>query len=104
AGGRLLWMELLAVREPPVEGHPTHHLRVRKMAASPPDLPDPLVGVSPASRELLEDPRAERPRRRRRVETTPPSLVDRVHDFPVHIDLNLVRSPGPDPNRPAALE
>ena len=54
--------ELLDRLDRPVEGHPGHHLRVGEVAARPPHLPDPLVGLLPDGLQELHHRAARAPR------------------------------------------
>jgi hypothetical protein len=87
-----------------IEGHPRHQLRVGEVLRLAADLPDPEVRSFPAVRRAVGQAREEGHHARFELHTTPGELVGGVEQLTVHVQLELLRGPVPDPyGRRAAI-
>src|SRR5919204_1472941 len=86
-----------------VERDPRHHLRVREVAPRPAHLPDALVRLLPGMLEVPQEAPLERPGLLGGREIVGSTLVQRVQDLAVDVELELLHRGVPDPDRLRAL-
>src|SRR2546426_8390774 len=85
--------------DPAVDGDPAHEAREEELVPASPRLPDPLVGLLPVPAHPVEEPHQVAPQV---VGDGLPELVvevNRVHELPVDVELELAIGVVPDPDR-----
>src|SRR5579871_1124485 len=75
--------------DPAIEGDPGHDLAEREMARRAPTLPNAAIRLAPDFLEMRQKRLLQRPSVLVRGEAAPLGLIERVHDFAVHVDLDL---------------
>jgi hypothetical protein len=95
--------EGLHILDRPIESHPGHHLGVGELAARPAYFPDTFIRLLPVRLQELEQRHLYFPCCRLRVQASGSRQVQRIHDFAVHIELELFRrgvaQRAPEPRR-----
>ncbi len=82
-----------------VDRDPGHHLGVDEVPACPADLPDSLVGLLPALRQVLDEALVQDRSVGAVGDTALVREVQGLDHLAVHVELELVRRPVSDPYR-----
>src|SRR5660398_223786 len=81
----------------PVEGHPSHDLRVSEMAPTPAHFPNTLIRFTPVPLQKVQQLLLDTPAPRIRFHPGTAGLLHGIHDLPVNVELELIRGGVPHP-------
>src|SRR5688572_19643804 len=82
-----------------IKGNPGHHFRVSKMLLWASYFPDSMIGLLPATLEMLHHGAEDRPRRFCEFDPVFQRKPCCIHELSEDVELNLLVGGVPDPNR-----